>query len=245
MTQVWRVVCLAALSLFSADVVAARVVSLNTCFDEWAPQWLPSSWEFIASSVHGNRLERVLAAQPDYVLYGTYTNARLVRELQQATTAVHVVEPNTWSQWQEALRALGTELALETEINQWAIGQQQAMNKPVAAKQQILVVMPNQYSWGGASFIVNMLRQHGVSVMVKDEHLSLVQISLEQLIQLNPQRVILDGFSSDYARANDWLWHSALRPWLNARQVVQIDTDLSSCPAQRAHEYLTKVVGQP
>ncbi|WP_417659893.1 hypothetical protein [Pseudidiomarina sp.] len=227
--------------MMSANASAQRLVSLNPCFDAWVPQWLPAAWEFVPSTTHGNRLERILAAQPDAVLYGTYTNARLVAALDEATQIVRVDEPNSWSQWQQSLATVGAALQLERELSVWAIAQEQRMSVGKDFQHDVLIIMPNQYSWGGSSFIVDMLRHHGVSVVVADEDVALVQIRLEQLIQMQPERVVLDGFASDYARANDWLWHNALQPWLQQRQVVQIPTELSGCPAQRADDYLNKV----
>jgi ABC-type Fe3+-hydroxamate transport system substrate-binding protein len=225
-----------------SSAVAQRLVSLNPCFDEWAPQWLPETWEFIPSTAHGNRLERVLRTNPDIVLYGTYTNPRLVSQLTAATRTVLVKEPNTWVQWQETLTHVGGELQLEQSLQSWKRQQQRQLAQLPKLTESVLVIMPNQYSWGGGSFIVNMLRANDIPVLVADESQQLVQISLEQLIQLKPLRVVLDGFSSDYARANEWLWHSALKPWLTARRVVQIKPTVSGCPAQRAVEYMQQVV---
>ncbi|WP_404409901.1 hypothetical protein LG272_05175 [Pseudidiomarina marina] len=221
---------------------AQRLVSLNPCFDDWVPQWLPANWEFIPSTAHGNRLERVLRASPDVVLYGTYTNPRLVAQLTATTRAVLVEEPNTWMQWQQTLQQVGVALNLEQPLQSWQQQQQEQLAQLPSLIESVLVIMPNQYSWGGESFIVDMLRTNQITVVVADESNQLVQLNLEQLLQLKPERVVLDGFSNDYARANEWLWHGALSPWLAKRKVVQIPSTVSGCPAQRALEYITLVV---
>lgn len=225
-----------------STAVAQRLVSLNPCFDEWVPQWLPASWEFIPSTAHGNRLERVLRTSPDVVLYGTYTNPRLVSQLTASTHAVLVAEPNTWMQWQQTLQNIGAELDLEQPLQRWSLQQQNQLAQLPSLSKSVLVIMPNQYSWGGESFIVNMLRANDLSVIVASESDQLVQLNLEQLIQLQPDRVVLDGFSHNYARANEWLWHNALQPWLRERDVVQIPSTVSGCPAQRAADYVAEVV---
>lgn len=225
-----------------STAAAQRLVSLNPCFDDWVPQWLPATWEFIPSTDHGNRLERVLRASPDVVLYGTYTNPRLVSQLTASTHAVLVAEPNTWAQWQETLQNVGAELDLEQPLQRWRLQQQSELAKLPSLSKSVLVIMPNQYSWGGESFIVNMLRANDLRVMVASESDQLVQLNLEQLIQLQPDRVVLDGFTHNYARANEWLWHNALTPWLAEREVAQITSTVSGCPAQRAADYLTQVV---
>lgn len=241
--KVFGCTCLLLLGLTTgSSAFAQRLVSLNPCFDEWVPQWLPETWEFIPSTTHGNRLERVLRTAPDIVLYGTYTNPRLVSQLTAATRTVLVEEPNTWAQWQQTLEYVGMNLQLEQPLQSWAHQQQRQLDKLPKLTESVLVIMPNQYSWGGGSFIVNMLRANDIPVLVADESHQLVQISLERLIQLKPERVVLDGFSSDYARANEWLWHGALKPWLAARHVVQIEPTASGCPAQRAVEYMQQVV---
>lgn len=220
-----------------------RIASLNPCFDSWVPQWLSSAHAFIPSTKHGNRLERLLALQPDIILYGTYTNRRLVAELKKTTLAVEVVEPNSWQQWQSSLQQLGVALNMPTEINQWAAQQTEQLRQSEVTPNSLMFVMPNQYTWGGNSFAVDLLRQFSAKVQVIDEHSTIHQLQLEQLIQLQPQRVVLDGFSSDYARANEWLWHNALQPWLAQRQLRQIPTEVSGCPAQQAVTYFTKAAG--
>lgn len=228
---------------YATDSSVKRIASLNPCFDSWVPQWLPPSHEFIPSTLHGNRLERLLALQPDVILYGTYTNRRLVAELQKTMLAVEVVEPTSWQQWQNSLRQLAVALNMVPEINHWAAQQTNQLRQIEVTSKSILFVMPNQYTWGGNSFAVDLLRQFSAKVQVIDEHTTIHQLQLEQLIQLQPQRVVLDGFSSNYARANEWLWHNALQPWLAQRQLRQIPTAVSGCPAQQAVAYFNKAVG--
>lgn len=228
------------LCIVSNVQATTRIASLNPCFDEWVPQWLPSEHKFIPSTQHGNRLERLLALQPDVILYGTYTNRRLVNELKKTAMAVEVAEPNSWLQWQATLNKLGTELQMQIPLQEWAEQQTHQIKAVTATDKSIIFVMPNQYSWGGKSFAVDLLRVFGARVMVVDENVVLHQLGLEELIQLQPQRVVIDGFSSDYARANEWLWHNALQPWLNERQLRHISSAVSGCPAQQAVTYFEK-----
>lgn len=240
----WRASILALLLLVGANAQAStRIVSLNPCFDAWVPQWLPSTHEFIKSDQHGNRLERLLALQPDVILYGTYTNRRLVAELKKTTLAIEVTEPNTWQQWQDTLVELGRQLHLGGELGQWAKQQQQQLSDVTVSNKSILLVMPNQYSWGENSFAVNLLRNFGAKAVVTETQTTIQQVTLEQLIHTQPERVVLDGFSDHYARANEWLWHNALQSWLAKRQLRHIPTTVSGCPAQRAVEYFAQAAG--
>lgn len=242
MKSIKFVVCLI-IALSMKNVFAGpRIASLNPCFDEWVPQWLPRDYEFIKSTTHGNRLERLLALAPDAVLYGTYTNRRLLAELQKATRTILVHEPNSWAQWQTALETVGKELSLEDEIGHWAAEQQRQLAGISNSSQRFLFVMPNQYSWGGQSFAVDLMRTFDFDVMTTSEQDVFTQISLETLIHLQPDVVILDGFSSRYARANDWLWHNALQPWLSQRQATQIEPMVSGCPAQQAVTFVSQAV---
>lgn len=229
------------ISYFGNSMASTRLVSLNPCFDDWVPAWLPADWQFIASTNHGNRLERILSLEPDLILYGTYTNARLIHELSQKTRLVLVKEPNSWQQWRQSLDAMATHLALETEVAEWLEQQEKALRQLPKLDGSVMILMPNQYIWGGQSFSVDLLRQMGLEVMVLNEQLTLQQLSLEQVIDMNPNYLVLDGFSSSYARANEWLWHNALRPWLAERRVAQIPIELSGCPAQRAVDYARAV----
>lgn len=215
-----------------------RVASLNPCFDQWVPQWLPAEHDFITSIEHANRLEKLLAWQPDIVLYGSYTNRRLVAELKKTTVAIEVEEPTTWQHWQQVLLDLGRQLAMTEQLNHWATNQENRITQIPITKKSLFLVMPNQYSWGGQSFAVDMLRHFGAQVVVTNEQTVFHQVQLEQLIQLQPQRVVLDGFSYNYARAQEWLWHNALKPWLAKRQLRQLPTEVSGCPAQQAERYV-------
>ncbi|SFV25000.1 ABC-type Fe3+-hydroxamate transport system, substrate-binding protein [Pseudidiomarina donghaiensis] len=228
------------LCIFSNVQAATRIASLNPCFDDWVPQWLPSEHQFIPSTQHGNRLERLLALQPDVILYGTYTNRRLVTELNKTAMAVEVAEPNSWLQWQATLNNLGSELQMQVPLQQWAERQTRQIKAITVTDKSIIFVMPNQYTWGGASFAVDLLRVFGAHVVVLEENAVLHQLRLEELIHLQPQRVVVDGFSSDYARANEWLWHNALQPWLSQRQLRHVSSTVSGCPAQQAATYFER-----
>lgn len=239
----WFAYCLFACLIGHPNLAMAssRLVSLNPCFDDWAPTWLPADWHFIPSTKHGNRLERILSLEPDFILYGTYTNARLIHELAQQSEMVLVQEPNSWQQWRQSVTHMASNLQLENEVAAWLAEQELHLEHLPKFVGPVMILMPNQYIWGGQSFSVDLLRRLGLEVMVLNEQVTLQQLTLEQVIQMDPHYLVLDGFSSTYARANEWLWHNALRPWLAARRVAQIPIEVSGCPAQRAVDYARAV----
>lgn len=233
------------LSLTTVQAKPVTVVSLNPCFDTWLPQWLPNDWEIIPTTAHGNRLEQVLLAQPDYVVYGTFTHARLVNQLARHTQMVLVEQPQTWAQWQRTVAEAATTMAIAERGQAWLEQQQDQLSQLPNMQQSVLVLMPNQYAWGGASWLAQLFAKQQIRWISLHQDLVLYQLNLEQLLKLNPELIVLEGFAKPYARANDWLWHSALTPWLQQRQVRSIPTAVSGCPATRAVDYLQAVVGEP
>lgn len=239
--RAWTLGLLLGLSVLGADAYAEqRLVSLNRCHDVWLAQWLPERFTLLTSDVHGGRLERIISLKPDYVLHNQFARKSLIEGLKRHHIAtVMLPQPNSWQQWQSDLIELGKALAVETELRQWQVQQQQSLLQ--ASKQlpqQLMILMPNQYTWASDSWVASLLRQFERELLTPIGSGQIGQLSLETILNMDPNLLILEGFSQDYARANDWRWHSLVRTWIEQRKVHLVTGPIASCPATQAVKYI-------
>ncbi|MDN7128137.1 hypothetical protein [Pseudidiomarina terrestris] len=230
---------------FGSAHAGQRVVSINPCFDDWLPQWLAPAWQVVPSTEHGNRLEQIVALKPDYVVAGSFVGRQLRLALQervQLTTVPYVAD---WSAWREAVLQLGLELEQKYQAEQWLARQEAALaSYDLRSLGNTLILMPNGFTWGGQSWIYQLLQQHQLQLSPLSGSGDLVRLNLEQVLQSEPDTVILEGFSTEYARAQDWLWHDGLQDWLIQRRVIEVDGQVASCAATRALDYLQQLSRQ-
>ncbi|KFZ30130.1 hypothetical protein IDSA_11810 [Pseudidiomarina salinarum] len=231
--------------LIAAPVLAQqRVISLNPCYDDWLPKWLPASSEVIPSSAHQNRLETIIALKPTVVVAGSFTDHRLLTALREFSQIVVIQQPSDWIQWHQEVLSAGALLGQQGAARQWLEQQQHELREVAAgSRDSVLFVMPNQYTWGPDSWAANLLNDYQIPFITSLTHGQLGQLRLEQLLTLAPDRVVLEGFSDDYARAQDWLWHSAVSSWLDGRQRSFVEPELAGCPAVKAVDYLVQIIG--
>lgn len=221
-----------------------RLVSLNPCYDEWLPQWLPASWDIIPTPAHKNRLETIIGLRPTVVVAGSFTDQRLLSALQEFSKVIVIQQPSNWGQWRDEVLRAAQLLDQHDTAQQWLMQQQQQLIATAADyPRSVLFVMPNQYTWGPDSWAGNLLRAYQIPLVTPLKDGQLGQLNLEQLLSLDPDRVVVEGFSEDYARAQDWLWHSAVRDWLKGRELSFVTPEVAGCPAVKAVDYLQQIAG--
>lgn len=220
-----------------------KVVSLNPCYDAWLPQWLPADWQVLPTTEHHQRLETIISWQPDWVIAGSFSSPRLRAQLQSHAEVVVVQQPLRWQQWQQQLQQLGDALGLQQPLQQWASEQQQQLMQLRGTPERWLLLMPNFYSWGQQSWQADVLAQLDIELLHPDA-VVIRQLRLEQLLRLQPDRVILEGFSERYSRGQDWLVHQAFLQFLATREVQTVSADIASCPAVRVVDYVKAMRGQ-
>lgn len=216
-----------------------RLVSINPCFDNWLPQWVDDSWQVVPSTAHGNRLEQIIALAPDRVVVSSFVGRQLrlaLQEHSQVTTMPYVAD---WQDWRAAVLDLGTQLGQRHHAEVWLTEQEHVLRElDLKELGETLVLMPNGFTWGQQSWIYQLLARQGVHLSALSGKSDLVRLNLEEVLQSNPDTIILEGFSDRYARAHDWLWHDGLQDWLVQRRVIEVDGNVSSCADSRAAEYL-------
>lgn len=226
-------------------VIASVIVSLNPCFDDWLPQWLDERYQFVPTTMHGQRLEAILQQQPDVVLTGSFVNRSLRLALEARVELVTMPYVTTREAWDEALDDLAQQLQQEQQLQQWRDAQQrQLQHVDLASLGKVLVLMPNAYTWGQNSWVAELIQNQNGQLSPLMGAGQLVRLSLEQVLLSTPDTVILEGFSQDYARAHDWLWHRAVQDWLTKRRVLEVSGDIAGCSDIRAVDYLQSLMSE-
>lgn len=225
-------------------VAAPHVVSLNVCYDAWLPQLLPAHWQVSPTTEHGNRLEALIALQPDYIVAGSFTDARLLQQLAELSP-VHVIQqPNDYQQWRREVLRVGEFLQQPEQAEHWLAQQQQQLTALSAELSEVLIIMPNYYTWAQDSWAAQLLKRFSVRLISPYERGYLGQLRLEQLLSIEVERVVFEGFSQSYSRGQDWLYHGAVQRWLAERKVGSIAASVASCPAVNAVAYMQQLVAQ-
>lgn len=226
-------------------VIASVIVSLNPCFDDWLPQWLDERNQFVPTTAHGQRLEAILQQQPDVVLTGSFVNRSLRLALEARVELVTMPYVTTREAWDEALDDLAQQLQQEQQLQKWREAQQrQLQHVDLASLGKVLVLMPNAYTWGENSWVADLIQSQNGQLSPLMGAGQLVRLSLEQVLLSTPDTVILEGFSQDYARAHDWLWHRAVQDWLTKRRVLEVSGDIAGCSDIRAVDYLQSLMSE-
>lgn len=235
----WLALSLILVSFTAAPGNHQRLVSINPCFDSWLPQWVDDSWQVVPSTTHGNRLEQIIALAPQRVVAGSFVGRQLRLALQEHTQLTTMPYVANWRDWRAAVLELGAQLGQLQYAEAWLTQQEQALQElHLQDLGETLVLMPNGFTWGKQSWIYQLLERQGVYLSVLSGKNDLVRLNLEEVLQSNPDTVILEGFSDRYARAHDWLWHDGLQDWLAQRRVIEVNGEVSSCADSRAVEYL-------
>lgn len=228
--------------LWSTAVNAKTIASINPCLDDWLPQWLPSTWQVLPTTEHQQRLEAIVLSKPDVIVAGSFVNQQLLLALQDHAEILTLPYVRSMSDWRNAVRQLATELQAASAAEQWLWQQQQELQSyRLDDLGELLVLMPNSYTWGANSWVGQLLHTHGARLSPIAGNGELVRLQLEQLLASEPDTVILEGFSQSYGRSQDWLWHDAVQHWLAQRHVVEVDGDIAGCADYRAVDYLHSI----
>ena len=231
---------------------AERWVSLNQCVDQllmrWAPQQLNGVTYLSRTATewpsHNGSLESILSLRPDRVIATEFTDPRLVERLQQYTKVTVLPQPQTWQDYQQWLQQLA-ELGLQAQVDQHAKQTRNALARLATEPQQVVLVMPNQWSWGENTWADTLINQLAWQNQSAELGQGLVALDLEQLIQWQPDTVVLEGFSEQsFALANSWQQHPLLRDWLKRQKVVRISADTAACPVVNIQQYLAVLGGE-
>ena len=249
----WLLALLLVVTTDTSIAQQQRWVSLNQCVDQlllrWAPQQLVGITYLSAGepllkttaahvTAHNGTLESILALQPSRVIATAFTDPRLVKQLREYTQVTRLAQPQSWADYKRWRQQL-IELGLEEQVSQHAAKTRVQLARLKSQPQQVVFVMPNQWSWGEGSWADTLINQAGWQNLSAAEGSGLVALQLEQLLQWQPDTVILEGFSENsFALANNWRHHPLLKQWLQQQRVTVIDSGKAACPVVNIGLYL-------
>lgn len=229
-----------------------RWVSLNQCVDQLLMRWAPNKLvgiTYLSQSEQGNArqskvqqhngsVESVLALRPTRVIATEFTQPALISRLREYVPVTVLPQPQTWQQyeqWTQQLSAIG----LTADVAQHVERVNLQFSRLAAKPGRVIFVMPNQWSWGANTWTHTLIERLGWENMAAQLGQGLVALDLETLIQLQPDWVVLEGFSEhSFALANSWRHHPLLQEWLADQQVITIDGGLAACPVVNIDAYL-------
>ena len=96
------------------------------------------------------RLENILRLQPDRVFATEHNNPKLIRLLRQYTEVYVLPQPSSLARYDEWVTQLSqyAQLAPRARAHQQQL--EQAMKQAQQVAQKVIILMPNQFSWGTA-----------------------------------------------------------------------------------------------
>ncbi|MFV8783963.1 ABC transporter substrate-binding protein [Microbulbifer sp. SA54] len=261
-----RVWLLCGLWLCAAPVLAAeRIASLNLCLDQILLNWLPPekivsvTWLSgqspyrrapVPEHIYLNRAqaEELLPLKPDLVITGQFGAQRAAARLEQlGFTVVRIPDAYSLEQLQAQLAALDEALGplpqLAAQEKQLA---QLLADKPSAGNEhsqpRALILSANNITYGSGMLEHQLLTRAGFTNLAAEEGVNqLGRVSLEQVVALAPDLLVLYGGAQDFAIAHLAERHPVLRRYIDSGRTYRLPEQLGYCPALAAVEALQQL----
>ncbi|MCK7598559.1 ABC transporter substrate-binding protein [Microbulbifer sp. CAU 1566] len=262
-------------ALVPAPVFAqARIASLNLCMDQMLLQWVDPekivSVTWLSGEKHYRRAplpehlylnraqaEELLPLKPDLVLTGQYGAQRASQRLEQlGFRVVRIPDAYNLAQLQQQLvslqQALGELPGLQQEQGklQTLLAQvPEAGNRNPGA----LILSANNITYGDGMLEHELLTRAGFTNLAAQQGIQqLGRVSLEQVIDAQPELLVFYGGEQDFAIAHLAERHPVLRDYIEAGRVYRLPQELGFCPAlavvdvlQQLTDKRKEIVGQP
>ncbi len=238
--------------------VSPRIVSLNLCIDRLLLQILPLeritglsdlslrpdysgfSGPIPLNKIHHGQVEELVYMRPDLILAGQYGAAQTVATLRQLGVPVEVLLlPRTLPESREFVLRVGKLVGADAAAQAFWGKQEQLLreaSRRVAAsnKRRTLLYAPNGMAIGSGTLEDIILTHIGLINVAGDLGVSGWQgVSLENLLMVNIDRILLTGTSTHFSLAQEVLSHPVLRNRLATKTMAE---GLSVCPALHAGE---------
>lgn len=254
---------------FAMTVTATpiRVVSINLCTDQWlmafdvnlldyrvSPLSLDPRYSLITQEVNSQQtikpeLSAILQFDPEIVLMGVYSDPYLKKGLKKQGITLFTV-PLT-----DSIEGMSNRFTQLGELfNQQKKGnhlKQEFLvtiekNKRSQQVKTVLYLAPNGFTHGKHSHFDFVLAQLGWTNIASQQGIQGTgYLTIEQIVQTNPDIIIIDGDENGRSRAQQFLAHPALKSWRQHRKTVLIPSALLACQGPRimqAVDYLKKAV---
>jgi len=251
-----------------------RIASLNLCMDQLLLQWVAperivsvtwlSGEEYyrrapLPEHLYLNRAqaEELLPLKPDLVLTGQYGAQRASQRLEQlGFPVVRIPDAYNLAQLQQQLASLQQALG---EIP--GLRQQQRELKALLDQTPedgtrnpgALILSANNITYGDGMLEHELLIRAGFTNLAAQQGIQqLGRVSLEQVIDAQPQLLVFYGGEQDFAIAHLAERHPVLREYIETGRVYRLPQELGFCPALAAVDVLQQlmdkrkeIVGQP
>ena len=235
-----------------------RIVSVNLCIDRLLLQLLPLeritglsnlslrpdysgfNGHIPAEKIHHGQVEELVYMQADLILAGQYGAVQTVATLRQLGFVVEVMPlPQTLAEGRDFVLTIGRLIGAEAAAAAYWEQQEQLLEQARARvalsdQRRTLLYAPNGMTIGEGTLEHIILTHIGLSNVAAESGLQGWQsISLEDLLVLNADRILLTGPSSYFSMAQEVLSHPVLR---NRVAATHMPEGLSVCPALHAGE---------
>lgn len=250
---------LAVVMLLPVSVNAAeRVVSMNLCVDKLLLRLLPldqiTGLSYLSQNpdysgfhkaipkhkTHRGQVEELVQLQPDVIIAGQFGANEAVATLRHLGLRVETVAlPRTLQQSQEFILTIGKLIGAEAKARAYWQKQQTQIEE---AQQRVLergstrtlLYSPNGMAIGKGTLEDTILTHIGLTNAAEELGIKGWRIvSLEDLLVLQADRILLTGTSRHFSLAQEILSHPVLRERVSAEVMPE---GLSVCPAIHAGE---------
>ena len=175
---------------------------------------------------HGT-LEELLVLEVDYILASEFDNPKLLKRLTDYGKQVMTVNAErTLDQARQNIR-LVSGILKQSERGESLIDKLNRIEQldKIAGNPRTLLLGANNYISGKNTLASNVIETMGYTNIAHEVNISNYgRISMEQVIELNPEVIIMSKYSGDYSRAQWILQHPVLHSLSNKTTVINVPT---------------------
>lgn len=248
--QITQFACCISLLFFSANTIAKpqRVVSLNLCADQLLMELLEpnrlvgitrlasdSGASYLYQQAnrfhqHNDRIEEVMALEPDLVVAGAFTaqpTNQLLEEL--GYKVIKLGLPATVDEIFQQITFLGEQLGEKQRANELILTMREELIELAQARQnrpslRAVVYYANGFSAGKHTIVDEILRQAGLTNIAAELNLDYIApLSLESLLESHPDVLLLGRLDDNTdSLAHQVLRHDAIERYTALKQVQKV-----------------------
>ncbi|EGN74577.1 ABC-type Fe3+-hydroxamate transport system, periplasmic component [Idiomarina sp. A28L] len=183
-----------------------RIVSMNYCIDYVLERWQNEHFEFYPVAEHHGRIEQIMQLKPDMIIAGQFNSPIRINNFRNNGLPVAVLdEPNSFAGSRRFFQELA-ELLQQPELAQADIAEISApsgssaneayANKAYANEGRwptVLAMQVNQWSFGGNNLLNELFQHMGLENLAARKGDGLVKVGLEDILQWQPDILLLEG----------------------------------------------------
>ncbi|MCX2834977.1 ABC transporter substrate-binding protein [Microbulbifer thermotolerans] len=256
-----QILLLTSLLLSASATAYERIASLNLCLDQMLLSWVPAekivsvTWLSaddhyrsapLPENIHLNRgrAEELVPLAPDLILVGEFGAQRAARRLRDlGMKVVSIPDAYSLKQLQEQLAALENVLGPLPPLQKQQRQLQELLARPVPESEaSALILSANNITYGRGMLEHQLLARAGFANLAAERGVEqLGRVSLEEVIALQPDLLVLYGGESDFALAHLAFRHPVLKSYIDGHRLYTLPAELGFCPALVAADVLKQL----